>query len=63
MLVIREKLKMLSYHSREKKKLGRGSGTMGQILFLILHANSVFPLFCPESFGGAFFYDITHTLF
>lgn len=51
MLVIRKKLEMLSYHSREKEKLVRGSDAVGQILFLVLHTNSVFPLFCSQSFG------------
>lgn len=50
MLVVRKQRKMLSYHSREKKTIVRGSGAMGQILFPVLYTNSIFPLFYHESF-------------
>lgn len=50
MLVIRKKkLEMLSCHSREKKRV-RGSDALGQILFLVLHTNFIFPFFCPVTF-------------
>lgn len=48
----KEKLEMLSYHSREKERIISESGAMGQILFTVLYTVSPFP--AMRALGGAF---------